>query len=101
MVRVAVSKKDNMKYAIKVYDKSKLTDTNRQRSVRREIKLLQKMNHTHIVKIHEAFETDSNVYLVMDYVAGGSLHSYLKERSNRRLEEEEAKRLFKQIMTAL
>ena len=40
VVRVATSKSDNKKYAIKVYDKSKLTDTNRQRSVRREIKLL-------------------------------------------------------------
>lgn len=40
MVRVATLKKTGKKYAIKVYDKSKLTDTNRQRSVRREIKLL-------------------------------------------------------------
>jgi len=53
------------------------------------------MNHPHIVKISEAFETDSNVYLAMEYVQGGSLHSYLKERHNRRLEEEEAKRIFK------
>ena len=37
------------------------------------------MNHPTIVKIHEAFETDENVYLVMDYVSGGSLHSYLKD----------------------
>jgi len=63
---------------MKIYDKSKLTDTNRQRSVRREIKLLQRMNHPHIVKIYEAFETDNHVYLVMDFVGGGSLHSYLK-----------------------
>ena len=84
-----------------MYDKSKLTDINRQRSVRREIKLLQKMNHPNIVKIFEAFETDENVYLVMEYVGGGSLHSYLKERQDRRLEEEDAKRIFKQIMTAL
>lgn len=40
VVRIAINKKENKKYAIKIYDKSKLTDTNRQRSVRREIKLL-------------------------------------------------------------
>ena len=62
---------------------------------------MQKMNHSNIVKIFEAFETDENVYLVMEYVGGGSLHSYLKERADRRLEEEDAKRIFKQIMTAL
>ena len=100
-MRVASRKKDSKKFAIKVYDKSKLTDANRQRSVRREIKLLQKMNHPNIVKIYEAFETDDYVYLVMEYVCGGSLHSYLREKSHRKLDEDDAKRIFKQILTAL
>lgn len=59
------------------------------------------MNHPHIVKIYEAFETEDNVYLVMEYVEGGSLHTYLREKPNRRLEEADAQRIFKQIMTAL
>lgn len=59
------------------------------------------MNHPNVVKIYEAFETDDYVYLVMDYVGGGSLHSYLREKSNRRLDESDAKRIFKQILTAL
>jgi serine/threonine protein kinase len=49
------------------------------------------MNNPYIVKIFEAFETENHVYLVMDYVSGGSLHSFLKERSDRRLKEEEAR----------
>ena len=53
------------------------------------------MNHANIVKIFEAFETDDHVYLVMEYVGGGSLHSYLKDKESRRLEEEDAKRIFK------
>jgi serine/threonine protein kinase len=36
------------------------------------------MNHQNIVKIYEAFETETNVYLVMENISGGSLHSYLK-----------------------
>ena len=59
------------------------------------------MNHSNIVKIYEAFETDHHVYLVMEYVSGGSLHSYLKEKASKRLDEEDAKRIFKQILTAL
>lgn len=59
------------------------------------------MNSSHIVKIYEAFETETHVYLVMEYVVGGSLHSYLKERPDRRLKEEEAKAIFKEIMVAL
>lgn len=41
------------------------------------------------------------MYLVMEYVEGGSLHTYLREKPNRRLEEADAQRIFKQIMTAL
>jgi serine/threonine protein kinase len=52
------------------------------------------MNHPNIVKIYEAFETESHVYLVMENIDGGSLHSYLKSKPNRRLEEEDAKRIF-------
>jgi serine/threonine protein kinase len=101
VVRIATSREDNKKYAIKVYDKTKLSDINRQRSVRREVVLLQKMNHEHIVKLVEAFETDSHVYLVMEHVSGGSLHSYLKEMINKQLDEEEGRRIFKQILVAL
>jgi len=53
------------------------------------------MNHEHIVKLVEAFETESHVYLVMENISGGSLHSYLKEMINKQLDEEEARRLFK------
>ena len=63
--------------------------------MRREIRLLQKMNHPNIVKIFEAFETDENVYLVMEYVGGGSLHTYIRDKQAKRLEEEDAKRIFK------
>lgn len=83
IVREAVSREDGQTYAVKIYDKTKLQDLNRQKSVRREVILLQKMNHPNIVKLVEAFETDSHVYLVMEHVGGGSLHSYLKQMINK------------------
>jgi MAP/microtubule affinity-regulating kinase len=101
VVRVATSRDNNQKYAVKVYDKTKLSDINRQRSVRREVVLLQKMNHPNVVKLIEAFETESHVYLVMENVSGGSLHSYLKQMINKQLDEEEARRIINQILIAL
>jgi serine/threonine protein kinase len=41
------------------------------------------------------------VILVMEYVRGGSLHFYLKQHLNRRLPEEEAKRIFKQVVEGI
>ena len=101
VVRVATSRDNIQKYAVKVYDKTKLSDINRQRSVRREVVLLQKMNHPNVVKLIEAFETESHVYLVMENVSGGSLHSYLKQMINKQLDEEEARRIINQILIAL
>ena len=37
----------------------------------------------------------------MEYVGGGSLHGYLKSKPLRRLEEWDAKRLFKQIVEGI
>jgi len=101
IVKEATSREDNSKYAVKIYDKSKLSDPNRQSSVRREVVLLKNMKHANIVKLIEAFETDTHVYLVMENVQGGSLFSYLKEMINRQMDEEEARRIFQQILTAL
>ena len=59
VVRIGVAKQSNQKLAIKIYDKSKLSDINRRKSVRREIKLMERMRHNNIVKLFEAIETES------------------------------------------
>ena len=47
--------------AVKVYDKYKLTDDQRKRSVIKEIKLLKKMNHENIVALYDAIDTQRQV----------------------------------------
>jgi len=70
VVRIARKKSDNKDYAVKVYDKSKLTDEHRRTSVCREVMLMQKMRHQNIVEFKEAFETKDNVFVVMEQVEG-------------------------------
>jgi serine/threonine protein kinase len=80
---------------MKIYKKHKLLDANRRRSVKREIKLMEKMRHSNIIKLYEIIDTHKYVILVMEYVGGGSLHGYLKSKPNRRLDERDAKRIFR------
>ena len=61
-----------------MYDRFKLMDVQRKKSALREIKILSKLNHPNIVKLYESIDTSKTVYLVMEYVTGESLHSYLK-----------------------
>jgi len=53
------------------------------------------------VKLYEAIDTQRQVYLVMEYVEGESLHAYLKRQPGRKLHEDEAKRIIKQLLQVL
>ena len=56
---------------------------------------MERLNHPHIAKLYEAIETDTQVILVMEYVSGGSTHGFLKSKPNRRMDEEDARRIFR------
>ncbi len=62
---------------------------------------MEKLDHHSIAKLYEAFDTHKQVYLIIEYVNGGSLHSYLKTKPNRQMEEVEAKFLFKNVLSAI
>ena len=83
---------------MKIYDKVRLNDPVKKRSVSREINLLQKLDHPNIVKFYEHIDTNKTINLIMEHVKGKSLYTYLKLRKYRRVEEKEAKVLFKQIV---
>lgn len=100
-VMIGIHKVLNAKVAIKIYDKLKLLEPNRRKSVKREIKILERLEHVGISRLYEAFDTHKQVYLIMEYMDGGSLYSYLKTFPNRQMPEDEAKFLFKQIIQAL
>ena len=100
-VRIAIHKATKTRVAIKIYEKSKIMDPQRKKSVKREVKLLKMMSHNYIIKLHETYETNHHINIIMEYVGGPSLYTYLKSQPNKRLDEQEAKRIFKQITEAL
>ena len=69
--------------------------------MRREIKLMERLNHPNICKLYEVIETEEQVVLVLEYINGGSSHGFLKSKPNRRMEEEDARRIFRQVVSAL
>ena len=64
-----------------------------------EINLMRKLNHPNITKILETFEDDKFYFIIMEYINGGNLFSYVKKR--RKLSEKTAKFLFKQIILGI
>lgn len=69
--------------------------------VEREIKLLQSIDHKHIVKVHSKILSNNSINLVMDYVEGKPLNRYLNSYTSRSLKESQAKPLLKQVFEAI
>ena len=52
-------RKDNKTVALKIYEKEKIKDIQRQKSVRREIRLMKRLDHPNIAKLYDAIETET------------------------------------------
>jgi MAP/microtubule affinity-regulating kinase len=88
--------------AVKVYDKYKLIDDQRKRSVIKEIKLMRKLHHDNVVHLYDAIDTQRQLYLIMENVEGQCLQQIMKYKQGRRFSTEaECARLFVQLMSAI
>ena len=53
-------------------DKTKLDDDNL-RKIYREIEVMKKLKHRHIIKLYQVMQTEKMLYLVTEYVPGGEI----------------------------
>ena len=100
-MKLATEKSSERSFAIKIYEKYKLVDIHKMNNVKREISILRKIDHAHIIKLYHAIEDKRQIHLVMDFVGHLSLYHYLKSKPDRRLEESEGKRFFRQIVEGI
>ncbi|XP_067387725.1 NUAK family SNF1-like kinase 2 [Emydura macquarii macquarii] len=85
--------------AIKSIRKDKIKDEQDLVHIRREIEIMSSLNHPHIIAIHEVFENNSKIVIVMEYASKGDLYDYINERQ--RLTEQEARNFFRQVVSAV
>ena len=86
--------------AVKSFNKSnsELTGEN-MKKIKYETDLMKKLNHPNITKILEMFEDEKYFLIIMEYINGGNLFSFVKKR--RKLSEKTAKFLFRQIILGI
>jgi len=70
------TKSKNQIYAMKILNKTSLKTKDRLRTVL-ERRILTSFTHPNLVNCHYAFQTTSDLYLILDYVSGGDLFSLL------------------------
>lgn len=97
-VKLAQHVLTGIKVAIKILARQSINDSAAEK-VRREINIMRLLSHPHIVRLFEVIETRSCIYVVMEYMNSGELFDYITE--NGRLEEDEARHLFQQIISGV
>jgi MAP/microtubule affinity-regulating kinase len=88
-------------YAIKTYEKYKLIEPQKMKNVQREISLLTKLQHPNIIRLFCSIDTPKQIYLVMEYIGQTNLLGFARSKPGRRLEEKEARTVFRQIVAAI
>ena len=72
--------------AIKILEKSKIKTNEELERINQEINSLKEINHLNIIDLYEILEDEKNYYLILEYMTGGELFSYIIK--NERLNEE-------------
>ncbi|KAJ3214569.1 hypothetical protein HDU67_001489 [Dinochytrium kinnereticum] len=98
-VKLAIHRLTNQKVAIKVIDKERLPDNYSMKNIHREAQIMRMLDHPNIIQLYEVMETKKELFLVLEYAAGGELLDYIV--SHGRLKENEARKFVQQIVSAL
>jgi len=95
-----VEKKDTKKvYAMKVLKKGVIAARGEIEHTRTEKSVLSKLDHPFLAKLHWSFQTDENLYFVMDFINGGELFHHLS--IEKRFSDERAKFYASEIVSGM
>uniref|UniRef100_A0A182QH29 non-specific serine/threonine protein kinase n=1 Tax=Anopheles farauti TaxID=69004 RepID=A0A182QH29_9DIPT len=86
------------KVAIKIINREKLSESVLMK-VEREIAIMKLIDHPHVLGLTDVYENRKYLYLVLEHVSGGELFDYLVKKG--RLTPKEARKFFRQIISAL
>jgi len=95
-----VRKKDTGKvYAMKILKKAVIAARGEIEHTRTERNVLSRLDHPFLAKLHWSFQTDENLYFIMDFINGGELFHHLSRE--KRFSEERAKFYAAEIISGM
>jgi len=101
-VNLVISQKTNKLYAMK---QIKLMNNNQQEysEVEREIKLIENLDHPHVINYFSSFRENGDLYIVTEYINGGCLYDLMKEyvQKGKKIEEKKIWILLIQSLSGL
>lgn len=98
-VKEAVHVLTDAKLAVKILEKDKVVEAGDEIRVQREIEILKKVQHVNIIQVYEIVETSRYYFFLMEICSKGELSAYIENKG--RVPEDEARRLFIQLMSGV
>ncbi|KAJ3433317.1 protein kinase [Anaeramoeba flamelloides] len=100
IVKSGVHCEDGTEVAIKVIQKSKLSEeTDLLQKFRKEMTLQRIFSHPNVIKTRRVIETETHLFLVLEKLSKGELFDYIVE--NDYLPSDQARKIFRQIIFGL
>ncbi|XP_067671947.1 maternal embryonic leucine zipper kinase-like isoform X1 [Haliotis asinina] len=96
-VKLAYHALTGEKVAVKIMDKKALGEDLPR--VKTEIAAMKELCHQHICKLFQVVETEDRFYMILEYCPEGELFDYIVSKD--RLDEDEARIFFRQIVSAV
>jgi len=78
-VQLATGRSGGQKYAVKSFRKIGLSARKRE-ELKSEVEIYLALDHPHIARLEMVYETDEDIHLVMEFMAGGELYDRLSQR---------------------
>ena len=99
LIKVKYKKNKNKSYCMKIIKKSRIKNEKDYQHILEQRKILQQLDHPFITKLNFSFQTDRKLYIITDYIQGGSLLYHIRNLG--KFKEEIAKIYLAQIILAI
>ncbi|RZC46790.1 hypothetical protein C5167_039745 [Papaver somniferum] len=98
-VKFAKNSETGEPVAIKILDKEKVLKHKMAEQIRREISTMKLIKHPYVVQLYEVMGSKTKIFIVLEFVTGGEL--FEKVLNDGRMKEEEARKYFQQLISAI
>ena len=92
--------KTQAQYAIKAIDKRNTTNIQEKPYFRREIEIMYRIHHPNVVKLFGHFEDNTYCNVIMEYIQGGNIYSYVTKNGIRTISTQQVASIIKDVISA-
>ena len=91
----------NKKVALKVMTLSQIKDPYVMKNLQREASIMSRLNHPHVVALYEVCSSKDFFCLALEFFPGGNLCDLVQDNPNGKLEKEQSRIYFKQLVEGM